>query len=318
MSPAERRFWLAAQRRVSGLQPDVQAAMLRAFRILRDSLSEADLARIIASGTLAALLNEAFDQATLDRAFLPYRQAVRDVVNKGFDLARKDLPKAGKVDGTIAVAFDHLSPKVIDAIRTMETKSLQTLQSDVRDTVRAYVENGLRDGKNPRVIARDLRAVIGMSPTQTANAAKFQAKLEAQGLPADKIAKQVAAYQKKAVALNAETNARTATLDAYKQGQQLAWNDAINKGIVDADRLTKSWKGVMDDRERPEHVAMQDETVGYDEPFSNGEMVPGESTYNCRCVVIYRQMPAERTTADASPAGVSRTRPESVAIGSVA
>lgn len=288
MSPAERRFWLLAQRRVAGLQPDVAASLLRAFAIIRENMTEAELARAIQAGRFDQFIRENLSQQVLDRAFIPYRHKIRHTVERGFQYATRDLPKGGKVDGVIGVAFDYLSPNVVVAIRQLDTKVIQTLSVEIRDTVRAYVENGIRDGKNPRVIARDLRAVIGMSPTQVENAAKYRAKLEAQGkLPEAKIDKAVAAYEKKAVALNAETNARTATLDAFKQGQKLSWDDAIARGIVDVDTMTKTWVTVGDDRVRDSHLAMQGETVPYNSPYSNGQQVPGEDEYNCRCVSRY-------------------------------
>ena len=77
-------------------------------------------------------------------------------------------------------------------------------------------------------------------------------------------------------------------LDSFKQGQDLSWRQAVQRGIVDGDKLTKRWVGVMDDRERPEHVAMQDETVPYLETYSNGNMIPGDDTWNCRCLSVYR------------------------------
>lgn len=46
----------------------------------------------------------------------------------------------------------------------------------------------------------------------------------------------------------------------------------------------KTWFGVMDDKERDEHIALEGETVGIDEPFSNGLQYPSEP--NCRCAAI--------------------------------
>lgn len=290
--------------------------MLRAFQIIRESLTEAQLARIIASGQIDELFRAALTDAVLDRAFLPVRERIRSNTMTSVKYFARELPKAGKVDGTLAVAFDVLNPDVITAVRALDTKVVQTLQSDIRETVRAYVENGLRDGVNPRTVARDLRDVIGLAPNQERAVANFRAMLESsdrtalsrslrnkrydrtldkafgsdgEGLSSDHIDKMVDAYRKRAIAKNAETNARTASLDSQKLGQRLSWQDAVDKGIVDGDRLYKTWIGVMDDRERPEHVAMEGETVPFDSPFSNGEMIPGDSTYNCRCIPAYFQ-----------------------------
>ena len=55
--------------------------------------------------------------------------------------------------------------------------------------------------------------------------------------------------------------------------------------------FTKTWSGVLDDKERDEHVAMEGETVGIDETFSNGLQFPSEP--NCRCTVTYSEVDDE-------------------------
>lgn len=46
----------------------------------------------------------------------------------------------------------------------------------------------------------------------------------------------------------------------------------------------KTWFGVMDAKERDEHVALEGETVGIDANFSNGLQYPSEP--NCRCMTL--------------------------------
>lgn len=53
-------------------------------------------------------------------------------------------------------------------------------------------------------------------------------------------------------------------------------------------QFTKTWSGVLDDRERDEHVALEGETVDVKEEFSNGLMYPSEP--NCRCAVLYDEI----------------------------
>jgi len=316
VTDAARTFWLRAQRRAAALEPELSRALLRAFQIIRDAVPQTELARIIDSGHFETLLQAAFADAVLDRAFLPVRDRLRSITADAVRYFARDLPRGGRVDGGIAVSFDVLNPRVIDAIRALDTKVIQTLKDDVRETVRAYVENAVRDGVGPRTVARDLRDVIGLAPNQARAVDNYRTLLETgdsaalrrqlrdkrydrttarafgadgEGLPADTIDAMVAAYRKKMLAFNAETNARTATLDALKAGQRLSWQDAIDAGIVDGARLVKRWIGVKDDRERPEHLAMEGETVPFDQPFSNGEMIPGDSTYNCRCIPAYYQ-----------------------------
>jgi hypothetical protein len=283
VSPRDKALWLAMQRRASSLSPDLARELLDAYRIIRESLSDAELTRLITSGQLESIV----DKAVLERAFAPVRQRIVEAVQRGFHGNVSQLPKAGTIDGELAVTFDLLSPDVITAVRELDSRVINTLRDDVRDTVRAIVENGLRDGDSHKTIARDLRSVIGLSPTQAENVQKYRAKLEGltrSPLSQDQIDKKVAAYERRAIRLNADTNARTATLDSLKLGQTLSWQDAVDNGLVDPNTLWKRWTSVGDDRVRDEHVAMNGEEVPFNDSYSNGEYTPGESTYNCRCI----------------------------------
>ncbi len=309
MTPAERAFWLRVQRRIAAYEPKVASALLRAFGILRDTLSARELERLVSSGDVDGAIKAALSDAILDQAFAPFRAEIRSVTEKGFAYFTRDLPRGGTVGGAPAVLFDYLSPKVIEAVRGIDTKVMTTLRADVREVVRAHIENGLRDGVNPRVIARDLRPIIGLAPNQAEAVRNFEASLrngdfakargyklrdkrfdgtlrKAEPLTAQQIDTMTEAYRRKFIAWNAETNARTATLDSFKASQRLAWDAGKANGLFEGLTLFKRWSGVLDDREREEHVAMEGETVPLDSPYSNGEMIPGESTFNCRCLSV--------------------------------
>lgn len=285
MTPREFALYQSIQRRASKLTPELAKELLAAYRTIRESLSDAELARLIAEGRL----DEIVDQALLDKSFLPLKEKLQDALKHGMEATVKQLPKPAQA----GVMFDVLSPKVIDAVRQLDSRVIKSLQDDVKDVVRAYVENGLRDGKSPREAARQLRSVIGIAPSQEANAQKYEQKLRDAGESETRIEKKLATYRRKAVNNNAATVARTAAIDSQKLGNRLSWDEAANKGLVDRALMDKTWRGVMDSRERPEHVAMQGQKVPFDQPFSNGQMVPGDTEYNCRCIeVITLRKPA--------------------------
>lgn len=320
MSPADARYWLLAQQRVARLRPDVATALLRAFVIVRENLTDAELSRVIASGDLDRIFRDLLTDATIDRAFIPYRAKVRSVVERGFKYATADLPKGGKVDGVLSVAFDHLNPRVIDAIRRLETPALNTLKGQIKEVVRAFAENGLRDGKAPTVIARGLRDVIGLAPNQLEYVTNLRAELES-GRYADAARRQlldrrfnlakldslspaaratridriVETYRTSYIAFNADVNAKTAVFDSYKLGQRLSWEDAIDQGIVDRDLMVKVWIHLDEQpHPRPEHAALQGEMVGFDALFSNGQMIPGLGDVGCHCQARYSQRAQRR------------------------
>lgn len=301
-------------RRAASLTPEIARRLLAAFATLRESLSDAELQRLVAVGAVEQLIQRFVDDATFNAAMQPVRDAMRRNIIQSVTAYAKTLPLPPTSVRSLVVSFDYLAPQVIQAIRALETRVMMSLATDVRETVRAYVENGLRDGVNPRVVARNLRSVIGLGSTQMQEVENFRDALLGQNgrsvtgytlrnrtvdrllakgtLTDEQVDRYVEVYRKRRLAQNAETIARTAALDAQKAAQHLAWQQAVGKGFVDGSRLRKMWIGVMDSRERPTHVAMEHATAPWNEPYSNGQMVPGDSEFNCRCVSRYFVAPA--------------------------
>lgn len=208
------------------------------------------------------------------------------------------------------MTFSPVAPSVIDAIRQLDTRVMRTLSDQIRDTVRAYVEQGLRQGIGPKELARQLRSIIGLAPHQVEWVEKYTLDLQGQGIPGPKATKMIDAYQRRLIANNAEANARTAALDAQKLGQHLSWQQQVESGEVDGEKLTKRWSGTLDDRERPSHLAMEGNTVPWDEPYANGQMQPGDGEFNCRCVSVYS------TRAEVKgPAAASGIEPNQLRVG---
>ncbi len=299
------------ERRADILSPDVVAAILKAFQFLREALVAKVIVDLIAGRNPDRVADAVLADDVVTRAFLPLQDVLRSgIVDAGRSFAR-DTP-GSPPPRTVTFAFNILNPDVVTGIRDLETRVITTLQTDVRETVKAFVENGIRDGLNPKQVATELRDVIWMAPHQEAWVSNLRAELEAGDYAAasqralldgrynlEKLASMsasdraarietiVSSYRRNNIAFNAETNARTAALDAQKLGQRLSWDDAVERGDVNPDSLMKRWAGVLDSRERPEHVDMEGETVPYDEPFSNGQQIPGDTEFNCRCIPVY-------------------------------
>ena len=310
MTPLEAAAIARAQSRVGRLQPEMTSRILKAWQILREMMTDAEVTRFMKAGKFELLIEDVLTEPDLDRAFLAFRQEIRQAVQQSYSLSIKDLPKAGRIDGVVGVAFDHLAPQVVTAIRTLETPVLSALKSDVRETVRAAIQKGLEDGKAPRTVARGIRDVIGLGKGQWEQVANFRDALEGKNgrslsdyalrdkrldkmmakgpLSEAQVDRYVESYTKRRIAANANTVARTATLDSYKLGQKLSWVDAQDNGVVpDGFRAMRQWIGMDDDRERPEHLAMNNEIVPADEPYSSGQKFAGEGDWGCRCIDRY-------------------------------
>jgi hypothetical protein len=309
VTTAERLFWARVRALTQRLQPSAASALLRSFDLIRASMSDADLAQFVRAGGVERLFSAdaPLSAAAIERAILPVKLEIRTAIETAFGTFARDLP------GT-AVGFNILNPRILDAVRTMETRVTARLVEDVQGAVRAYAEDALVRGAAPRELARHLREVVDLAPNQVRAVTNFRRMLESgdrealsrqlrdkrfdatlrkvlgvdgKSLSPDQVEKMTEAYRRKMVAHNAEAQARTVTLQAQKAGQRMSWEDAIERGVVPRERLMKQWRTVRDSRVRPEHQEMEGEVVHFDAPFSNGQIVPGESDWLCRCLARY-------------------------------
>lgn len=310
MTAQERALWRRVTRRAADVSPELAAELLRSFARIRDAMGEAALVRAIDLGFAGAIFDRVLTEAVLETAFRPLRERIRRSVIGSVPTYGRDIARAGRISGEVRVAFDLLDPSMIEAIRGLETRVITNAVAGVRATVKQAVERGLARGVNPRTMARELRGVIGLAPVQEKAVDNFRRALEGNstgaspfdyelrdkrfdrtiakgGLSPAQIDKMTDVYRKRFLAFNAETNARTAALDAQRLAQRMAWQDAVSSGVIEGGALVRTWRGTLDDRERPEHVAMEGDTVAFDQPHRNGQMIPGEDEYNCRCIDVY-------------------------------
>lgn len=82
----------------------------------------------------------------------------------------------------------------------------------------------------------------------------------------------------------AELIARTETTKIFNGAPTESLN-ALSQGT--SRTFTKTWSGLLDEKERDEHVELEGETVAIDEEFSNGLQYPSEP--NCRCSLLYAE-----------------------------
>jgi len=83
--------------------------------------------------------------------------------------------------------------------------------------------------------------------------------------------------------------ARTESIGAANEGGYELAGQAFRDGMA----VTKTWVAYGDDHTRESHMALDGETVDYEDTFANGLMYPGdgggeaEEVINCRCGLIY-------------------------------
>jgi SPP1 gp7 family putative phage head morphogenesis protein len=157
--------------------------------------------------------------------------------------------RAGSViASTMDINFNLINANLLSFAKENTADMITNISSTTESLVSDIIQGGLDAGQSSKEIARLLTEATGFSQTR------------------------------------ANLIARTETTKAFNGAPTEALQDY---GLSSGRTFTKTWSGVLDDRERDEHVEMEGETVAIDDVFSNGSDYPDEP--NCRCTVIFSE-----------------------------
>ncbi len=200
------------------------------------------------------------------------RQRIVDGMEKGenprtvaLDLTGRVNPVTGRREGGLIGLTASQAKWVI----SYEAR----LRSGDPAQMREALSMGLRDKRYDATVERAIR--------------------EGKPIPPEKIDKMVTAYRNRALRYRAESIGRTEALSALHEAQVQGWRQAIAKGQVKVETLTKTWRSAMDERVRHTHIALNGQTVGFDEAFESPSgaflryphdpQAPTAETVMCRC-----------------------------------
>lgn len=226
---------------------------------------------------------------------------------------------------TKLIRFDTASPDIVARAQANTLEQVQGLSDEARSSVRQAIVDASRSGVNPRVTAQRIRDSIGLTPNQDQYLANYRTALESgqygqalgyelsgghsdrtiasaqrsgRALTPDEVNTATERFRQNAINYRAEVIARTESLRAAHQGSNDAIQQAIDRGDVDADALTRTWNAAHDRRTRRSHLAMDGQTRAFGEKFRTGGGVelayPGDpdadpaETVQCRCALSTR------------------------------
>lgn len=157
-------------------------------------------------------------------------------------------------------------------------------------TVRQTLQDGWREGLHPRVLARQLRGMTGLTPRQAGAIEKQAAKWQAEGMPAASVHKAVRQLQERAIRQRAETIARTETLAYSNYGAHSAVQQYVRRGVIDENSLVRNWIFTTDSKccdDCASIPGMNPNGVGLNEEFQTpfGPLLLPPCHPRCRCSV---------------------------------
>jgi len=247
------------------------ADVRRAFERIGRSLSTNEAEEIVKVGLRAAeqvmSVRAEASRAELIRAF---RHAAELAAKAALEQVRVDAVFGGGQEAAAARAATTAAKLVVEI----------TLEQ--RDLLRGIVAEGLQAGTNPKVVAQEIRHVVGLHERWAKAVLNYRRGLEAQGLPDARVEKLTKTYHDRLVRVRAQTIARTEMLRASNEAQHEAWKAAARAGELDTKTLLRRWIATEDDRTDEICANLDGTEIAFDDSFSYGEPPVHP---RCRCSI---------------------------------
>lgn len=263
-----------------------------------------------------------FHHAAYGAGVSPHGRSLSEVLREVFAAgAHAEITQLNKVPikkQTVGadMMFDLQNQRAIDFIDGYVYNLITNISNESKLAIQDILSNAFKEGGHPYQQATLIRDAIGLTRQQAAAASNYRAMLEsgdpgllsqatqralADGrwdrsvqnaienetkLPQDMIDRMVAQYEARSLKYRAEMIARTETSRASNAGQQEAWDQAVDQGLLDPKTTRKVW--IAADDACADCLAIIDDNedgVPIDEDFDtfDGPMDGPPAHPNCRC-----------------------------------
>lgn len=208
-----------------------------------------------------------------DTSDMDLRKTIDVVLANGNTTRNKALDLLG-IKGATARRTGGMVGLPVQMSEWVESARQQLLSGD-RAAMRAYLTRKLRDTAYDRFVIPGSKLTIEQSNTISR------------------------AYSARLLQSYAKQLAQTYAQQAYNAGRNHAIQQLLDNGTITLDQVQKKWRTMRDERVRHSHSTMNNQRVGFTEPFVSGIggllMYPGDTSlgasdadiYNCRCSLEY-------------------------------
>lgn len=152
------------------------------------------------------------------------------------------------LSGAMHMKFDISNPNAIRFIQNYDFGLIREVSEETRGAIRTVVLDAFQNGGHPFEQAKTIRNMIGLTQRQAQAVLNYRDGLLAEGADADRVAPMVTRYRNKLLNNRAINIARTETIRASNAGQDMAWQQAADKGLLDRPAVRLGWLVTPDDR----------------------------------------------------------------------
>lgn len=267
----------------------VRQAFLDAVQKLRDSADLSQLRAALEAGDVNAAMAALGlgDNAAAEALSAELTKPLEDA----FIAAGRATPIKG---GELSMRFDLTNPYAVQFVRSYDFGLIRQVSDETRAGVQRVVQaaiSGLAERGNPRDQATEIREFIGLTDRQTQAVLNYKSSLEEEERPAEQVARMTERYRQRMLRLRAENIARTETLRAANAGQDAAWKQAADEGLLSASTLRRAWLVTPDDRlciYCAAIPALNPDGKPLGQPFNTplGPILYPPAHPQCRCVAV--------------------------------
>lgn len=296
-----------------------QRAFRQAIQIIKDSWTLDALADLLEQGRFEEAV------ATLDAAAALMGNTYGAVLVDSAQDAARFLSGAL----TVTVAFDGSNVRAVQAIQANRLRWIREFTAEQRTVLRQALASGIEQGLNPRDQARLFRDSVGLTARQERAVANYRRLLttaradnlpslqaidrelrdgrsdksirrairDGTPLPAGQVDRMVDRYRNNYIRYRAEVIGRTEALRSAHQGNEEMYQQAIDDGQIEPQKLVRRWVTASDERVRSSHSSLNGVKKPLGESWQgfNGELrypgdpdAPASETVQCRCAISTR------------------------------
>lgn len=188
--------------------------------------------------------------------------------------------KADLADASVELRFDSEAEAAVKAAEKLAAKAIVEITNETEANIRNLIATAIRDGIPPYDAARLIQPLIGLTSAQGQAVLKYRAELIDNGLTLEKVNEKVDDYADQLLSARGEAIARTEIMDALNTGQDEAWAQAQEAGLLSRGATKEV---ILTDDACPECVAIAEKgPVPIDEDFAED----GPPFHpHCRCTI---------------------------------
>lgn len=245
--------WATLLALAAAAEPAVRRAFIDAIASIRGSINARAVEAALARRDINAVL-ELVPVEQLEVALVEAEVNLDPVRADAFLLGRESATPFLLQDqlaihlgerATLSIAWNHISPNVLAAIRANAANRVKGISDLTRRGLARFLEQSFARGEHPNSIAKEIGDMVGLTPAQSDQVDRVRLALQDADAKPATIARRIAQLQKRKLKQRGQLIARTETMRAANDGQLTSWRTLVERGLLDDNRYEREWLAIV-------------------------------------------------------------------------